>query len=529
MSNDGKPDVAPPPEMFNFARHVIQLNAGRAEKVAYIDDLGELTYGELATQIRRFGDSLRNLGLRTEQRLLLALPDCNEWPVAFLGALYAGVIPVPVNTLLTANDYAYLIDHSGASAAIVSRALFANFREALARTSNSACQILIAAGPPAVPDTAHGGIDFTQLIAQGDANYPGASTHCDSMAFWLYSSGSTGRPKGVVHTHGNLFWTNELYAKPIMGLTAEDRIFSAAKLFFAYGLGNALTFPLSVGASAVLMADRPTPEAVFARLQRHRPTIFCGAPTLYAGMLASAALPARESVGLRMCTSAGEALPQEIGERFASHFGREIIDGLGSTEMLHIFVSNRPGDARYGTTGKPVDGYEVQIRDDLGHQTQQGEIGDLWVKGPTAALMYWNDRSKTRETFHGAWLRTGDKYVCREDGYYIYAGRNDDMLKISGQYVSPFEVESTLMQHASVLESAVVAITDASGINKCKAFVVLHRNVEAQSSLAAELQLFVKQRLAPFKRPHYIEFVADLPKTATGKIQRFKLRELAGK
>jgi benzoate-CoA ligase len=514
---------------FNFARHVMSINALRADKVAYVDDAGELTYGELALRIRRCGDALHRLGLRSEQRMLLLLPDGIDWPVVFLGALYAGVVPIPVNALLTASDYAYLIDHSGASAAVVSHSLAATFRAALAKASTTSFNTLIVAGPLSGAASGYDGPHLNEEVARGDSAYAGAPTHADAIAFWLYSSGSTGRPKGVVHTHANLYWTSELYAKRILGITESDRVFSAAKLFFAYGLGNAITFPLSVGASTVLMTERPTPEAVFARLRRHRPTIFCGAPTLYAAMLASAALPARESVALRLCTSAGEALPREIGERFAAHFGCDVIDGLGSTEMLHIFLSNRPGDIRYGTTGKPVDGYEIDIRDEAGGPVRRGEIGDLWVKGPTSALMYWNDRAKSRDTFHGPWLRTGDKYSCQEDGYYVYAGRNDDMLKVSGQYVSPFEVESTLMQHDLVFESAVVGVTDSMGICKCKAYVVLRTGAVPYEALAAELQMFVKERLAPFKRPHYIEFVPDLPKTATGKIQRFKLRELAVK
>jgi benzoate-CoA ligase len=516
-----------PAGTFNFARHVMELNALRADKVAYIDDVGELTYGELASRIRRCGDSLHRLGLRREQRILLLLPDCNDWPVAFLGALHAGIVPIPINTLLTAADYAYLIDHSGAAAAIVSHSLLATLREARSKASNSSCDIIIVAGPSPGADSSHDGPSFAEEIARGDSAHAGALTHADTIAFWLYSSGSTGRPKGVVHTHANLYWTGALYAKRVLGIEEGDRVFSAAKLFFAYGLGNAITFPLSVGASTILMAERPTPEAVFARLRQRKPTIFCGAPTLYAGMLASTALPARDSVALRLCTSAGEPLPREIGVRFAAHFGSDILDGLGSTEMLHIFLSNRPGDVRYGTTGKPVDGYEIEIRDEAGGPVRRGEIGDLWVKGPSSALMYWNDRVKSRETFHGPWLRTGDKYFCREDGNYVYAGRNDDMLKISGQYVSPFEVESTLMQHERVFESAVVGVTDSTGICKCKAYVVLRGGATPHDGIVAELQLFVKERLAPFKRPHYIEFVSDLPKTATGKIQRFKLRELS--
>jgi benzoate-CoA ligase len=519
-------ELSPLADAFNFARHVMELNALRPDKVAYVDDVGELTYGELGLRIRRFGDSLHRLGLRSEQRILLLLPDGNDWPVAFLGALHAGIVPIPVNTLLTATDYTYMIDHSGASAAIVSHALLGTLREALSKAANTSCNIIMVAGLSSSAASNHDGPYFAEEVARGDSAYAGVLTHADAIAFWLYSSGSTGRSKGVVHTHANLYWTSELYAKRVLGIREHDRVFSAAKLFFAYGLGNALTFPLSVGASTILMAERPTPEAVFARLQQHKPTIFCGAPTLYAGMLASATVPARDSVALRLCTSAGEALPREIGMRFAAHFGCDIIDGLGSTEMLHIFLSNRPGDIRYGTTGKPVDGYEIDIRDESGGPVRRGDIGDLWVKGPTSALMYWNDRTKSRETFHGPWLRTGDKYIRQDDGYYVYAGRNDDMLKISGQYVSPFEVESVLMQHELVFESAVIGVTDAVGICKCKAYVVLRQDAAPYESLATELQSFVKTRLAPFKRPHYIEFVPDLPKTATGKIQRFKLRAL---
>ena len=526
-------EISPPPELFNVARHLFELNSGRPEKIAYVDDHGELSYGDLASRARRFGDALVKLGVRPEQRILLLLLDSNEWPVVFLGALYAGIVPIPLNTLLTSDDYARLIDHSGAAAAVVSHSLLATFGAGLAAAARTGCRTLIASGiahsaetAANVPATANI-LEFSAVLASGDSHYGGAETHADAMAFWLYSSGSTGRPKGVVHSHANLYWTSELYAKRVLGILSTDTIFSAAKLFFAYGLGNALTFPLTVGATTVLMAERPTPESVFARLVRNRPTLFCGAPTLYAGMLASRALPDRAAVALRLCTSAGEALPREIGERFTLHFGADIIDGLGSTEMLHIFLSNRPGAVRYGTTGKPVAGYAVELRDEHGRPTQPGEIGDLWVQGPSSALMYWNDRAKTRDTFHGPWLRTGDKYLCRDDGCFVYAGRNDDMLKISGQYVSPFEVESTLMQHAAVLEAAVVGVNDTSGICKCRAYVVLRQGSSPHDGLAAELQSFVKGRLAPFKRPHYVEFVTDLPKTATGKIQRFKLRERA--
>ncbi len=453
--------------------------------------------------------------------MLLLMHDCNDWPVAFLGALYAGVVPVAVNTMLKAPDYAYIVDHCRARAALVSAAL----RPVLDDATNDIDHELLAT-------IVSGGDGPTGLDAWVSAHEPmpkPAATTADDVAFWLYSSGSTGRPKGTVHAHGSLWWTAELYGKPVLGLTEDDVAFSAAKLFFAYGLGNALTFPLSVGATVVLMAERPTPDACFRRLRGvdgPKPTVFFGAPTGFAGMLASPALPSRDDVALRMCSSAGEALPRDVGERFTKRFGCHIIDGIGSTEMLHIFLSNRPGDVRYGTTGKPVDGYEVELRDENGAVIDGPDrIGDLYIKGPSSALMYWSDRAKSRDTFQGHWTKSGDKYFRDADGYYVYAGRSDDMLKVSGQYVSPFEVESTLMEHPAVLEAAVIGVPDEHGLTRTKAFVVAKDPASASPAFADELKSFVKSRLAPVKYPREIEFVAELPKTATGKIQRFRLRE----
>jgi benzoate-CoA ligase len=516
-----------PPARFNVSRHLAESNRGHPDRLAYVDDAGSLSYGELADRVARFAGGLGTLGLRREERVLLLMFDCADWPVAFLGCLHAGVVPVAVNTLLTTDDYAFMLAHSRSQAAIVSAALVPALAAAMARDGHEVSQLLVSTrGGPMPAETPVPAHDLaTWIPAQRPVE--AVDTAADDIGLWLYSSGSTGRPKGTVHSHANLYWTAALYARPVLGLTERDVCFSAAKLFFAYGLGNALTFPLWVGATVVLMAERPTPDAIFKRWTgTPRPTVFFGAPTGYAGMLASAALPAREAVSLRLCSSAGEALPREIGERFGERFGCEIIDGIGSTEMLHIFLSNRPGDVRYGTTGKAVPGYRVALRDDAGKVIDgSGQVGDLFIEGPSAALMYWSDRARTRATFQGAWTQSGDKYFRDADGYYVYAGRGDDMLKVSGQYVSPFEVESTLMQHPSVLEAAVIGVDDEQGLTRAKAFVVLKDPSLATRDHSTELQAFVKERLAPFKYPRSIEFLGELPKTATGKIQRFRLRD----
>jgi benzoate-CoA ligase len=318
--------------------------------------------------------------------------------------------------------------------------------------------------------------------------------------------------------------TAELYAKPVLGIREDDVVFSAAKLFFAYGLGNGLTFPLSVGATAVLMAERPTPAAVFARLAQHQPTIFYGVPTLFAALLANPDLPQRAELALRRCASAGEALPAEIGRRWTERFGVEILDGLGSTEMLHIFLSNRPGAVRYGTSGLPVPGYELRILGDDGEAVAAGQVGELQIKGPTAAMGYWNNRDKTRDTFQGTWTRSGDKYAIDADGYYVYSGRSDDMLKVGGIWCSPVEVESCLIAHPAVLEAAIVGHADDNSLIKPKAFVVLKQPGSGGSRLTEELMSLCKTTLAPYKYPRWVEYVTELPKTATGKIQRYKLR-----
>ena len=517
------PAVDVPGETFNFAQHLLAANRGRAAKAAFVDDSGSLSYGQLDERVRRLAAGLRAAGIKREERVVLLMQDGIDWPVAFLGAMYAGLVPVAVNTLLTADDYAYMLEHSRAQAVLVSGALLPALNAALAKSDHEVQKVIVSR-PVAPLHPAE--VEFeTFLHAQAPLAKP-APTSPDDPGFWLYSSGSTGRPKGTVHSHANPYWTCELYGKAVLGLTEADVCFSAAKLFFAYGLGNGLSFPMSVGATTLLMGERPTPDATFKRwlgsVGGLKPTVFYGAPTGFAGMLAHPALPARGDVALRLVSSAGEALPAEIGERFKAHFGVDIVDGIGSTEMLHIFLSNRPERVRYGTTGWPVPGYDVELRGEAGAAVPDGEPGDLYIHGPSAAMMYWGNRAKTRETFQGGWTKSGDKYVRNADGSYTYSGRSDDMLKVSGIYVSPFEVEATLVQHPAVLEAAVIGVPDAEGLTKTKAFVVRKAGAVVTED---ELKAFVKEKLAPYKYPRQIAFVDDLPKTATGKIQRFKLRD----
>ncbi len=504
---------------YNAAVDLIERNlrAGRGGKVAYIDDAGQVSYAELAERVNRFGGGLLALGLQMEQRVLLAMLDTIDWPTAFLGAIKAGVVPVAVNTLLTSADYEYMLNDSRARALIVSEALLPQFAPLLGKLPFLEHVIVSGAG-------AAGHAAFRDVLAAGKPELAAAPTTRDDACFWLYSSGSTGKPKGTVHVHASMILTAELYARPVLGIEERDVAFSAAKLFFAYGLGNALSFPLSVGATTVLMAERPTPAAVFRRLTERKPTIFYGVPTLYAAMLADPGFPKKESLALRRCTSAGEALPPQISKGFKAKTGVDILDGIGSTEMLHIFLSNRPGDVRYGTTGKAVPGYRLRLVDEQGNAVKPGELGELQIAGPTSAAYYWNNRDKTRSTFVGDWTKSGDKYSQDADGYYVYGGRSDDMLKVSGIYVSPAEVEAALVSHAAVLEAAVVGAEDENKLVKPKAYVVLKAGQSPGESLKQALQQHVKERLAPYKYPRWIEFIAELPKTATGKIQRFKLR-----
>jgi benzoate-CoA ligase len=518
--------VSPPrlefPRAYNATVDLVDVNLaqGRGAKTAFIDDTGRYSYADLAERMARAGNALKELGLGMEQRVLLCLLDTIDFPAVFLGAIRMGAVPIPVNTLLTADDYTYMLRDSRARVAVVSAVLFDKIKPAL-EAQPFLESVVISGG------TVDGYPSLDALMAKASPELPPAPTTCDDAAFWLYSSGSTGAPKGTVHVQSSLLQTAELYARPVLGIQTDDVVFSAAKLFFAYGLGNAMTFPLRVGATAVLMAERPTPASVARVLTQHRPSIFYGVPTLYAALLASPDMPKRENLSLRRCVSAGEALPKDLGERWKARTGTDILDGIGSTEMLHIFISNAPGALRYGTTGKPVPGYEARLVDDRGADVKPGEIGELLVRGPTSAACYWNNRTRSRGTFEGAWTRTGDKYTQDADGFFVYSGRTDDMLKVGGIYVSPFEVEGALMSHPAVLECAVIGVADENDLIKPKAFVVLKAGERGGPPMAEALKEHVKARLAPYKYPRWIAFVADLPKTATGKIQRFKLRQRA--
>jgi 4-hydroxybenzoate-CoA ligase len=509
------------PRVYNAAAEMVDrhVQEGRAGKPAFIDPLRTLTYGELAEATNRMANLLTALAIPREARVALLLYDTVDFPVAFWGAIKAGIVPVALNTLLPTEQYAYILQDSRAKALIVSAPLLPVVQPILAKVL-SLTRLFVAGGQAPV-----GGFTLATELEAQPGTFQSADTSADEVAFWLYTSGSTGLPKGVRHVHTSAMETARLYGQGVLGICADDVVFSAAKLFFAYGLGNAMSFPLSVGATTILLPERPTPEAVFRVLKAHQPTLFYGVPTLYAAMLAfPQGTPENSSQRLRVCVSAGEALPAEIGKSFKVKFGIDILDGVGSTEMLHIYVSNRPGDVKYGASGKPVAGYDIRLVDETGKDVDPGEIGEMLVKGPTAAEGYWNQRAKSRATFEGEWMRTGDKYTRDSHGYYTYAGRTDDMFKVAGIWVSPFEVESALLAHEAVLEAAVVPAADAEGLLKPKAFIVLKVGKSGSPALTEALQEHVKARAGSWKYPRWVEYTDSLPKTATGKIQRYKVR-----
>jgi 4-hydroxybenzoate-CoA ligase len=510
---------------YNAAVDFVDRNVaeGRGHKTAFSDPARNITYGELRDAVARIGPMLARLGIEPENRIALILLDTVDFPVLFWGAIRAGVVPVLLNTRLTSDQYRYLLEDSRAKAVFVSTALLPLVQEATRDIPTLKAVVVVGGGPDSVPRLE------SLLAAENEGSAP-ARTCADEVAYWLYSSGTTGAPKGVMHVHSSPMLMARMAGQDRIGIREDDVVFSAAKLFFSYGLGNAIFCPMSVGATSVFYPERPTPQTVFETLRSYQPTMFYAVPTLYAAILADPECT-RESGSsrLRLCFSAGEPLPADIGIAWKQRFGLDIVNGVGSTEMGHLFLTNLPHAVEYGTSGVPVKGYQLKLVDEGGREVAEGTIGELVVRGNTAAAGYWNQRDKSRRTFEGEWTHTGDKYLLRPDGVYLYCGRTDDMFKVSGIWVSPFEVEAALVAHPCVLEAAVVPAEDENGLIKPKAFVVLKDRREGGPGRALhdELKVHVKRTIGPWKYPRWIEFVDGLPKTATGKIQRFMLRSKA--
>ncbi|HEY7348543.1 MAG TPA: benzoate-CoA ligase family protein [Ktedonobacterales bacterium] len=518
------------PDTYNAASTFLDRNVeeGRGERIAvYYEDQG-WTYRQLQALANRIGNSLDNLGMEREQRVALLLLDSPQLAAAFLGAIKLGAVPIPMNTSLRPADYVYILNDSRAKALLVDAALWPQIAGVRSQLQHLRHIVVIGRSKLDAGEEQVGLLDFDEWVAGASDALAAAPTSKDDTAFWLYSSGSTGFPKGCVHLQHDMILCTELYARPFLNITKDDITFSGAKLYFAYGLGNNLYFPFAEGAAAVYYAGRPIGEDLLKVIDRYHPTIFYAVPTQYASMLAIPDAGKRfDCSSLRVCVSAGEPLPADFYRRWKERFGVEILDGIGSTEICHIFISNRQGEVRPGSSGKLVPGYEAKIVDEQGQPVPQGDIGNLLIKGDSTCAYYWNKHEKTKQTIQGEWIQTGDKYYQDEDGFFWYCGRSDDMLKVGGQWVSPVEVESALVMHPAVLEAAVVGHADADGLIKPKAYVVLQQGQTASDALIDELKAFVKDRLAAFKYPRWIECVAELPKTATGKIQRYKLREQA--
>lgn len=503
--------------VFNVAVPLIDrhVEEGRSEKVAFRTESDEVTYGDLADHVNRCGNVLRALGAAAGDRVLMIVKDCPEFVYLFWGAIKAGIVPVPVNTLLRAPDYQYMIEDSGSAIVVYSPEYASEVKPALAAANTQPVSIAVEGGENALQSR----------LPHATSSLEPVPASADDDCFWLYSSGSTGRPKGAVHRHRDIVITCVYYAEETLGMTADDICFSAAKLFFAYGLGNAMTFPLWVGATTVLSDQRPSPEMTFDLIQRFQPTLYFGVPTLYAAQLRALDSDAADLSSLRLCVSAGEALPADIFRRWKETTGLTILDGIGSTELLHIFISNREDDVKPGTSGRLVPGYDARIVDENDSVIPDGEVGRLLIKGDSSAAYYWNNPEKTAETMQGEWINTGDTYQRDDEGYFVYCGRSDDMLKVGGIWCSPVEIESRLIEHPQVLEAAVVGREDDDQLVKPEAHIILNDHNDASDALAEALLEHCKTGLARYKYPRWLHFVDELPKTATGKIQRFKLRK----
>lgn len=509
------------PETFNVAEYFVDrnLNEGRGEHTAILFQEQRLSYRTVADQVQRAANLLQAGGLERGDRLVLILYDSPEFVATFWGAIRSGLLPIPSNTLLSADDYAFMLQDSGARGLVVDARLYEKIEPALNQLPELKSVWVSGKSQP-------GRKNLEEDMALAPSHAPVAATLRDDPAFWLYTSGSTGKPKAAIHRHRDMVYCLEFYAKQVLGIGPQDVTFSTSKLFFAYGLGNALYFPFGVGGTSVLLAERPSPEKIFEILLQFRPTLFFAVPAVYAAMLQAPVADASVMRSVRRAVSAGEALPAPLWARFKYKFGPSILDGIGSTEMLHMFISNRPDDTVPGCSGKPVPGYDARIVDESGHAAPVGEIGELHIRGKSAAAGYWNRPELTQTTFPGEWTLTGDKYYCDARGHFWYCGRTDDMMKVSSLWVSPLEVETELLNHPLVYECAVVAAMDADGLTKPKAFVVLKQN-EPPPEIEAELLAFLKAHLPGYKMPQWIVVTKSLPRTATGKIQRFKLRSPA--
>lgn len=492
------------------------VEAGRAAKTALItaENL-ELTYSELHGLVNRVAARLRDAGVRREERILLVLDDTPVFPATFLGAMRIGAVPIPVNFLARPQDFGYFLDDSYAVAAVVDAVFLEKVGPEVEK--RDAVRLIVANGDSGEAES------LDEWMAEPAPEVDPVDTHPDDMAFWLYSSGSTGPPKGVVHRHADIAATCENYAWPVLGISEEDVVFSSTKMFHAYGLGNNLSFPMSVGATSVYSTGAPTPDKLLARVATLSPNIYFSVPALYNAILAHPDFDSTDWSPVRLGVSAAEPLPPGIWRRFHERTGVEILDGLGSTEMLHIYCSNRVGEVKPGSSGTPVEGYEIEIRDEKGALVEEGEAGELWVRGPSALSSYWHQTARTREKLAHGWFASGDRYHRDRDGHYVYEGRVDDMMKIGGLWVSPIEIENRLMDHEAVHEAAVVSV-EIDEVSRIKAAVILGEGHNGSEEMVSELQSWCKGALLRYQYPHVVEFVTDFPRTATGKIQRFKLR-----